>query len=107
MKKLTLTAFVVACTALAALDVHAENYEVIQKDLNFSPKKLTIKVGDTVSFKNEDVTIHNVYSLSDANTFDLGGSPKGKVKTVTFSKPGMVTVECAVHTTMKMMIEIK
>jgi plastocyanin len=104
MNKMTLFGVILVCISM---NVYAADHEVIQKNLDFSPKKLEIKVGDTVTFKNEDSTIHNVYSLSEANTFDLGGSPKGKAKTVTFDKPGVIDVECAVHLNMKMAIEVK
>ena len=92
---------------LSLANAYAAEHEVIQKNLQFEQKKLVIKVGDAVSFRNEDVTIHNVYSLSDASTFDLGGYQKGKSKTVKFDKPGMVDVECSVHPDMKMTIEVK
>lgn len=85
----------------------AADFEVTQKNLEFGVKKLSIKVGDSVTFKNEDSTIHNVFSLSDASTFDLGGSPKGKSSRVTFDKAGVIEVECAVHPQMKLIIEVK
>ena len=59
-----------------------------------------------VSFKNEDPFFHNVFSLSDAKTFDLGSYPKGQSKSVTFDKPGTVEVECSIHPEMKMLIEV-
>lgn len=90
-----------SCASLAA------DHVVEQRNLDFSVKKLAIKVGDSVTFKNEDNVVHNVYSLSDANTFDLGGSPKGKSKSVNFDKAGTIEVECAVHPQMKMIIDVK
>lgn len=85
----------------------AANFEVLQQDKQFSQKALTIKVGDSVSFKNEDPFSHNVFSLSDTKTFDLGSYPKGQAKTVTFDKPGTVEVECAIHPGMKMTIKVE
>jgi len=46
------------------------------KDKSFSVKTLKIKVGDTVAFRNDDSFFHNIYSLSDVQTFDLGLSPR-------------------------------
>lgn len=68
---------------------------------------ITINVGDTIRFKNEDPFFHNIFSLSDLKTFDLGSFPKGQSKTVTFDKPGTAEVECAIHPEMYMEVTIK
>jgi len=86
--------------------VLAAGHEVTQTDKKFSTAKLKVKVGEAVSFKNEDPFFHNVFSLSDAKTFDLGSYPKGQSKSVTFDKPGTVEVECSIHPEMKMLIEV-
>jgi len=91
---------------LLAAPVFAAEFDVSQKDKQFSVSTLKIKVGDTIKFKNEDPFPHNVYSLSDVQTFDLGSHGQGAVKTVTFTKPGTVEVECAVHPTMKLIVEV-
>lgn len=90
-----------------AAAVHAKDFEVAQKDKKFSEKALTVKVGDVVSFKNEDPFSHNVFSLSDTKTFDLGSYPQGQAKKVTFDKPGTAEIECAIHPGMKMVIEVR
>jgi plastocyanin len=85
----------------------AEEQVVSQKNKAFSVKKLTIKVGDSVKFVNEDSFAHNVFSLSAAKSFDLGSFGNGGTKTITFDKPGKIEVECAVHPDMRMDIEVK
>lgn len=85
----------------------AEEHVVKQKNKAFSTKKLTVKVGDSVKFVNEDSFAHNVFSLSAAKSFDLGSFGNGGTKTVTFDKPGKVEVECAVHPDMRLDIEVK
>jgi plastocyanin len=92
----------VACTGQAC----ANDFEVTQKNMTFSPAELNIKVGDTVTFKNEDTTNHNIFSLSDAKSFDLGAYSAGQSKKVTFDKAGSVDVECAMHDTMHMKITV-
>lgn len=82
----------------------AEEYTVAQKNKAFTVKTLQVKVGDTVHFENDDPFFHNVFSLSDTATFDLGSYPKGESKSVTFEKPGKVEVECAIHPNMKMVV---
>jgi len=90
----------------AAAPALAETHTVEQKDKQFTVKSLKVKVGDTVAFKNADPFAHNVFSLSDTKTFDLGSYPQGQSKSVTFTTPGTVEVECAVHPGMKMKIEV-
>lgn len=103
------TTCIVAFAGLAgiALNVCAKEVEVAQKDKKFSQKAITVKIGDTVSFKNEDSFSHNVFSLSDAKTFDLGSYPQGQAKKITFDKPGTVEVECAIHPDMLLKIEVE
>lgn len=88
------------------LSARATEYLVDQKEKNFSIAQLQIKVGDTVTFRNSDKFFHNVFSMSDNKTFDLGSYSQGKSKTVTFDKPGVVEVECAIHPNMKMTVEV-
>lgn len=85
----------------------AEVFEVGQKNKAFTQKTLVVKVGDTVSFKNEDAFFHNVFSLSDAKLFDLGSYPQGVARDVTFDVAGEVEVECAVHPEMLMTITVQ
>jgi plastocyanin len=83
------------------------DYTVDQKDKSFSAGKLTLQKGDTVNFRNSDPFFHNVFSLSDAKTFDLGSYPQGQVRSITFNRAGTVEVECAIHPQMTMTIEVK
>lgn len=89
-----------------AINASADEYVISQKDKAFTTKHLRIKVGDTVNFTNQDPFFHNVFSLSDAKTFDLGSYPKGQGRKVTFDEPGVVEVECALHPQMKMTLEV-
>jgi len=97
-----LTALV--CTNGAAL---AAEHEVGQKNKQFTKKELTISVGDTVSFPNHDPFFHNVFSLSEVKTFDLGSYPKGETKKIVFESAGKIDVECAIHPNMQMTINVK
>jgi plastocyanin len=86
---------------------YAENHLVTQKARNFSTPSIKIKVGDTIEFKNDDTVYHNIFSLSDTNTFDLGSFGSPESKKVKFDKAGKVEVECAVHKNMKMLVEVQ
>ena len=66
----------------------------------FVPRMLTIPVGSRVRFPNEDVILHNVFSVSGGNSFDLGLYRRGAGKEQKFDKPGLVRVFCNVHHSM-------
>jgi len=98
----------VATLALAmSCHAHAAEFEVVQLNKAFGTTELKVKIGDTVSFKNADPFMHNIFSLSDAKTFDLGSYPAGQSRPVSFDKPGTVEVECALHPGMKMTILVR
>jgi plastocyanin len=40
-------------------------------------------------------------------SFDLGSFPQGQSRKATFTKPGTVEVECAIHPQMKMVIQVE
>ena len=80
--------------------------KIDQKNKQFSKKEITIKVGDSVEFKNSDPLVHNVFSLSTPRPFDLGFAPQGQVDAIKFDKPGDVDVECAIHPTMALKIHV-
>jgi plastocyanin len=92
--------------ASLAFSVQAAEVVVDQKDKQFSQKTVKIKVGDTVTFRNSDPFAHNVFSLSDTKSFDLGSYGQGQSKSVVFDKPGKVEVECSIHPAMQMVIEV-
>ncbi len=71
-----------------------------QKNARFDPDILIIPTGSTVQFPNSDPIFHNVFSLSKAQTFDLGYYPKGQSRSVTFNHPGIVQVYCHIHSNM-------
>ena len=80
---------------------------VTQKDKQFLPTELKVRVGDSVSFRNDDPFFHNVFSFSETRVFDLGSYPQGESRKVVFDKPGEVEVECAIHENMKLKITVE
>ena len=75
--------------------------QISQKLANFVPDFITVTIGQTVEFPNNDSITHNVFSYSKPNDFDLGLYPKGTSKSVTFQSPGVVRIYCAIHKSMK------
>jgi len=63
----------------------------------FSPRLLVVPVGSTVRFPNQDPILHNVFSVSGQNHFDLGLLGNGPGKSATFHEAGIVRVFCNVH----------
>jgi len=89
-----------------ALPAFAGDQVVGQAKKAFAVGVLKAKVGDTVTFRNDDEFAHNVFSLSDVQSFDLGSYKKGEVRSVKLTAPGTIEVECAIHPEMKMKIEV-
>src|SRR5262249_47665028 len=76
--------------------------EMEQRNISFSPGLLAIQAGTTVEFPNLDDTYHNVFSYSKTKRFDLGRYRKGeKAGSVLFDKPGLVTLHCEIHASMR------
>jgi plastocyanin len=77
-----------------------------QQKRRFSPETLIVEAGSKVSFPNFDPIFHNVFSLSHAKTFDLGNYPMGETRVVTFPEPGIVYVNCHLHSNMSATIVV-
>lgn len=63
----------------------------------FEPRLLVVPVGSRVRFPNRDPILHNAFSVSPGNGFDLGLAGAGDVGSVRFGAPGVVRVFCNVH----------
>jgi plastocyanin len=90
--------------AAAAL---ASDHLITQTGKSCSVNAVTAKVGDTLSFRNDDPFVHNIFSLSELQSFDLGTFAKGETRQVKLAKPGKMEIECAVHPEMKLAVEVK
>lgn len=75
-----------------------------QREATFEPHVLAVTVGTTVAFPNDDLTFHNVFSLSRPRRFDLGRYAAGRSKDVRFERPGLVRVFCDIHVHMNAFI---
>ena len=68
-----------------------------QSDLQFFPKHTIIPVGSVVKFSNQDKEVHNIYSKSKSNQFNLGAMSSGMVKVIPLSQPGPIVLRCNLH----------
>jgi plastocyanin len=78
---------------------------VAQKNKSFVPNFVVVQRGTEVEFPNFDDFDHNVFSLSKAApSFDLDRYPRGKSKSRTFDKTGVVQVFCNIHPSMRALV---
>jgi plastocyanin len=78
--------------------------KVSQKGALFTPHVLPVVVNTTVEWPNKDEIFHNVFSYSEAQSFDLGLYKDPEIKHVTFDKPGRVDVFCSIHSSMSCVV---
>jgi len=71
--------------------------EIAITDKAYAPHVVVVPLGSTVRFPNHDPFNHNVFSVSEPNSFDLGLYGRGEAKGHTFDHPGLVRVYCNVH----------
>ena len=69
------------------------------KNFAFTPATLTVKVGDKVTWTNQDSASHT--ATADDNSFNTGVLTTGQSGSVTFSKAGTYTYHCTIHPGMK------
>lgn len=83
-----------------SVEAPREPFEMTTVRKEFQPKVLAVPKGATVSFPNQDPILHNVFSVSGRNRFDLGLYRGGEAKEARFTDPGVVRVFCNVHHSM-------
>jgi len=97
------------CVGLLAIAsaAWAQTLSITQAGKKFSEKRVTIKVGESLEFVNDDGNVHNVHSSTEGHEFDLGAQKPNETSTHTFTKPGKVKVRCAIHPRMKMIVTVE
>lgn len=70
---------------------------VVIKDFAFTPASVTIKVGDTVTWRNDDGVPHD----ATGDGWTSGSISSGQSYTRAFDKAGTYTYVCKVHPAMK------
>jgi plastocyanin len=72
-------------------------YQVRMKNKAFHPRVSVVPVGSQLNVSNHDSILHNAFSPSRSNQFDLGLYGKGKQKLHLLDRPGVVKIFCNVH----------
>jgi plastocyanin len=83
--------------ATPATTAAPDTVEIAITDKTYAPHVVVVPVGSTVRFPNHDPFNHNVFSVSEPNSFDLGLYGRGETKGQIFAHPGLVRVYCNVH----------
>lgn len=65
----------------------------------FTPATITVPVGTTVTWTNEDTASHTI-TADDGTTFNSGNIAKGGTFSFTFTTAGTFPYHCAVHPSM-------
>ena len=81
--------------------------DITAENRTFSPHITVVTAGSTVRFPNRDGFNHNVFSLTEGNSFDLGLYDRGEGKTIVFANAGVVNVFCNVHSTMSAIVVVR
>ncbi|MCZ6513626.1 MAG: tetratricopeptide repeat protein [Nitrospinae bacterium] len=82
---------------LKAPEQEAQPLTVFQRDLRFEPSHSVVMIGSTVTFVNDDREIHNIYSKSLGNQFNLGAMSAGASRQIKLETPGPVILRCNLH----------
>jgi plastocyanin len=93
-------ALVLPClVAVPALsDAAAASAQVTVVNMSFGPSRVTVGVGETVTWTFQDVTAHTV--TSDDGFFNVGPASGGASRTVRFRSAGTFPYHCSIHTMM-------
>jgi len=110
-----LSLLLVACTSSPSSSTQASSGSggntVTLSGLAFSPTSLTVKVGTTVTFKNNDSVDHTVTNgkngTPDANAAFDKSLPSGQSVDITFDKAGTFNVTCKIHSSMNMTVTVQ
>lgn len=101
MRRMSLAAIATVLTMLmllptvGAAPVGAETKTVSMKDFKFDPKTITVNVGDTVNWTNNDAAAHT--AQADDGSFNSADLATGKSYSFTFAKAGTFAYYCKFH----------
>jgi plastocyanin len=75
--------------------------QVSMKNIQFDPKDIAVKAGQTITFTNDEAVPHDVHKTSgpgdDFASGPVGGMQEGDTFKLTLDKPGQYEYVCDVH----------
>lgn len=96
-RRVALASGLIAALGLAAAPVLAADSAVSIAGFAFGPGSVSIEVGDTVTWTNDDNAPHTATAAGD---FDTGTIAVGESASVTFDTAGTYDYVCSIHPTM-------
>jgi len=81
-----------------AAPASAAGHDVAVQNFAYNPASITVQVGDSVTWTNQDAVPHTV--TADDGSFDQPLNASGGVATITFTKAGTFTYHCTIHPSM-------
>ena len=99
---------VTAALSLASCggDDAAGPQEVGMKNLRFRPTQVAMKVGERVTWRNEDAADHNVVAIRGAS-FRSRAFGKGKTYSYVPERSGRISYVCTLHPQMRGRLDVK
>jgi plastocyanin len=90
----------------AASVVPGPTARLAQKNKKFVPHVVAITQGTEIEFPNQDLFFHNVFSIHQGKTFDLGLYESGAARKIRFSQPGVSYIFCNIHPQMSAVVVV-
>ena len=90
---------------LAPVARAAASQSVQIKGFKYSPVTVTVNVGDTIRWTNQDTAPHT--ATADDGSFDTGNLDKGDSGTESFDKAGTFDYICTIHPSMKAKVVVR
>lgn len=91
----------------AAAPVAPKRTTITMRGKAFEPRVLVVPVGATIDFPNADPILHNVFSATKGNSFDLQLYKAPKSASWTFREAGIVNVYCNIHPQMGAVVIVR
>ena len=90
--------------ALASAPASAKTHTVVIENMRFTPDTLTLRRGDRVVWRNNDLVPH---TATAAKVFDSGSIEPGQSWSTTLRKAGKVPYVCTFHPGMKASLTVQ
>jgi len=94
------TILISGCTLQTPSSTTNQTNTIMIKNFAFNPSTLTVKVGTTVTWTNEDSTPHQLISDS-GNEISSQSLSNGQTYSHAFNTAGTFDYHCSIHPTMK------
>lgn len=79
---------------------------LLQKGKKFIPHVVAVTPGTEIEFPNQDLFFHNVFSIHQGKTIDLGLYESGAARKVRFTQTGISYIFCNIHPEMSAVVVV-